>query len=247
MKETLKAIGSVVIGIAVILGIVLVAMLFIRGGVWLSEKLYPWLILLSGLSLAVSVLTLAPLAAFRETRGHAGLGFFIVSYVFGTTLWVWSLLLTYDLWGGVALFIGLFLGGIGVLPIALLATAFKGMWSMFGQLILVLVATYGTRTLGIHLVEKAEEQQYEDTYLLDKSVLPLKLIVSSWFLLPGLFLPYIGYFLIIPLIVCPIILCCSKARGARRHGQILLAVFILLFVFATLIGMVFPGLFPART
>lgn len=247
MKETLKAIGSVVVGIAVMVGIVLVAILLFRGGVWLSDKLYPWLILLSGLALAVSVLALAPLAAFRETRGHAGLGFFIVSYVFGATLWVWSLLLTYVLWGGAALFIGLFLGGIGVLPIALLATAFKGMWSMFGQLILVLVATYGTRTLGIHLVQRAEEQQYEDTYLLDEPVLPLKLIVSSWLLLPGLFLPYIGYFLIIPLIVCPIILCCSKARRARRHGQILLAVFVLLFVSATLIGWFFPDWFPART
>ena len=245
MKETLKAIGSVVVWIAVMVGVALVAMLLIRGGVWLSDKIYPWLILLSELALAVSVLALAPLAAFRETRGHAGLGFFIVSYVFGTTLWVWSLLLTYVLWGGAALLIGLFLGGVGVLPIALLATAFKGMWSMFGQLILVLVATYATRAFGFNLIQKAEREN-EDTYVLDEPLLPLKLIVSSWFLLPGLFVPFIGYFFIIPLIVCPIILCCSKARRARRHGQILLAGLVLIFVAATLIGWFFPGWFPAR-
>src|SRR5438046_9731864 len=56
----------------------------------------------------------------------------IVSYVFGATLWVWSLLLTYTLWGGFWLFIGLFMAGVGVVPLAMIATFFKGMWAELG-------------------------------------------------------------------------------------------------------------------
>jgi hypothetical protein len=135
--------------------------MLIRGGVWLSDKLYPWLVGLSALAIAVSVFILLPLAVFKKTRGFSGMGFFIVSYVFGATLWVWSLLLTYVLWGGFALCLGLFLGGIGVLPIAMLATTFKGLWSLCGQLVVLAITTYATRVFGLYLSSKAEENTSE--------------------------------------------------------------------------------------
>ncbi len=244
--ETVKAIGGCAIWFAVMIGIVFVAGMLIRGGVWASDKIYPWLVVSSLVSLAVSILALLPLALFKETRGHSGLGFYIVSFVFGGTLWVWSLLLTYVLWGGVALFIGLILAGVGVLPIALLATATKGMWSMFGQLILGFVATYGTRSIGIYLMQRAEEEQYEDLYMIEDQPLPLKLIVTTWLLFASSFMGVIGYITIIPFLICSIILCCSKARRARRHGQILLLVFALLSVAAFCFGWFFPDLFPDK-
>jgi len=61
------------------------------------------------------------------------------------------------LMGGVAMVIGLFIAGIGVVPMAMLATALKTQWSITGQLILLTVFTYGSRLYGFHLAEKADE------------------------------------------------------------------------------------------
>ena len=161
MKENLKAIGSFIIGIAVLIGVAIVAMMLIRGGAWVSEMLYPWIAVLSSFAFVVCIFILLPLAAFKKTRVFSGTGFYIASYVFGVSLWVWSLLLTYFLWGGFALFVGLFLAGVGVLPIAMLATAFNGMWTQFGELVLTMVITYATRSFGYYLVSKAEENDRE--------------------------------------------------------------------------------------
>lgn len=160
MKEKFKNIGYALLGIGIFIGLILLAVFFIKGGLWLSEVLYPWLILISSIAFLICLLVLLPLAFFRKTRAFSGLGFFIASYTFGASLWVWAFLLTYMLWGGVALFIGLFLAGVGVVPIAMLATMFHGEWSVFGQLVLLLIVTFGSRMLGLYLSEKAEEQSY---------------------------------------------------------------------------------------
>ena len=66
-----------------------------------------------------------------------------------------GLLLTLDLWGGCAAVIGLFLLGIGVVPIAMLATLFNGMWIELGLLVLAVVLTFGLRILGAFLQDTA--------------------------------------------------------------------------------------------
>src|SRR5713101_2036406 len=98
MEQTLKWIGSAVIGVGIMIGLVVVAMLLLQGGVWLSAKLYPWLVGLTGFTFAVLVFVLLPNAVFSSVPKFAGSGMFIASYVFGATLWVWSLLVTYTLW-----------------------------------------------------------------------------------------------------------------------------------------------------
>jgi hypothetical protein len=73
MKEGLKTIGNFAIWIAVMVGVALVAMLLIRGGVWLSGKLYPWLISLSAIAIAVSVFILVKTQRPGTARPAAGL------------------------------------------------------------------------------------------------------------------------------------------------------------------------------
>jgi len=158
MKEKFKSFGSGLIGIGIFIGIVLIAAFFIRGGLWLSKTLYPWLTLISAIAIIVCIVILLPLALFRKTRGLSGVGIYFASFIFGASLWVWSFLITYTLWGATALFIGLFLAGVGIIPIAMLATIFSGEWSIFGQLVLLLVFTFGSRMLGLYLNEKTEEQ-----------------------------------------------------------------------------------------
>jgi len=110
--------------------------------------------LLCILALAFNIFILVPLALIPPTRPWAGLGFFISSYLFGLTAWFMGLLLTWILWGGCAVVIGLVILGIGVVPIAMLATLLNGMWLELGLLILAVVLTYGLRVLGMAITEE---------------------------------------------------------------------------------------------
>jgi len=100
------------------------------------------------------LLILLPAGIFKKIRPYAGIGLFISSYVFGLTLWLTGLLITYVLWGIWAVIIGLFILGIGVVPIAILATLFSGVWSMFGFLLFMVFVTFGTRVLGMTWAEE---------------------------------------------------------------------------------------------
>src|SRR2546428_1946588 len=113
MKTTLASIGTGALGIAILLALALIPVLLLQGGVWLSALLFPWLAAINALTLLVTLFVLLPNAVFSSTPRFAGSGMMIVSYVFGATLWVWSLLLTYTLWRGFWLFIGLFMAGGG--------------------------------------------------------------------------------------------------------------------------------------
>lgn len=159
MLEKFKSVGLIIAWIAIVIGVFLISWLFLYGSVWVSDKIYPWLVTGSGLALGVVIFLLLPLAFIRKTRAVSGIGIIVVSYIFGLTLWVFGLLLTYDLWGFIAVFIGLFMFGVGVIPMAMLATLFKGMWSTFGELVLLTVLTFGTRFAGAWIVSKAETEQ----------------------------------------------------------------------------------------
>jgi len=76
--------------------------------------------------------------------------------VFGATLWMEGLLLTLAIWGVGAVFIGLFLAGVGVVPIAMLATLIKGMWGPLIELVLLTIMTFGSRIGAMSLAESLE-------------------------------------------------------------------------------------------
>ena len=153
IQSIVKNVGIYALGIVILLAVLALPVILIVGGVWVGAIILPWLMLLSVLSLGVCIVILGPLALFRVTRPWAGLGYFIASYVFGLTGWFMGLLFTWILWGGFAVFIGLAFFGVGVVPFAILATLFKGIWDGFGLLILSVVLTYGLRVLGQYLME----------------------------------------------------------------------------------------------
>jgi len=164
MWERIKDLGWGILGIASLIIIVLLVGLFIHGGAWLSSKVYPIVTVIFGITFVIALIILTPISIFKKARGFAGKGIVISSYIFGFTLWVWSFLLTYALWGGLGIFIGLFLFGVGIVPIAMLATAFKGLWAIFGQLILLTILTFGSRFFGVFLIESYESSKAEHDY-----------------------------------------------------------------------------------
>lgn len=154
MRDKLKEAGNLLLGILILVAILAIPALFIVGAEWLSERLLPWFVLASFLAFAFLLLVLLPLAAFRRSRTFASVAILIVSYVFGATVWMEGLLLTMALWGTFAVVVGLFLAGVGVVPIAMLATLFKGMWARLAELVVLTVLTFGTRFLALWVGEK---------------------------------------------------------------------------------------------
>jgi len=157
MLDFLKSIGGFIMGIGILLGVIFLAMFFIKGGIWLGAMVLPWLSIVMWLVFVLDILIFLPLGIFKKTKGVSAFGFVLSSYVYGLTLWFWALLLTYLIWGTRAVFIGLFIAGIGVVPIAILATALNGQWAITGQIILLLVLTFGSRMLGFYFAERADE------------------------------------------------------------------------------------------
>lgn len=156
VKETFGAIGGFAIMLAIAAAGIAIATAFILGGVWVSKHLLPWLTVISLIVFAIVIFVLLPLAIPRATRGFSSVAILIASYIFGATLWMFGLLLTYFTWGIVAVIIGLVFLGVGVVPIALLATLFKGMWGPFFTLVLLAIATYGCRVGALSLAESVD-------------------------------------------------------------------------------------------
>src|SRR5438876_8829677 len=134
IKPAFQVLGGFGIFVGLLLVSFLVMFLFIQGGLWLSSVLYPILATISGLTLLFVIGVLLPNAFFSAVPKFAGSGMFMASLIFGACAWTWSFLLTYMLWGWSGLLLGLFLAGIGVVPLAMLATLYNAEWSIFGQL-----------------------------------------------------------------------------------------------------------------
>ena len=149
MGDLLKSIGGFILGVAIFIGVGIIAVFLIKGGIWLAAKVLPWLSIIMWFVFIFDVLFLLPLSFLKKRKVFSAIGFIISSYVYGLTLWFWGLLLTYVIWGGIAVFIGLFIAGVGVVPMAMIATAIDGQWAITGQLILLTVLTFCPITLDI--------------------------------------------------------------------------------------------------
>jgi hypothetical protein len=163
-SKTKEALGGV-LGCVVMIAVAVLAIFLIRGMVWASDKVMPWLNLASEILLGIAVLVLLPMSFFRKSRPLAGIGFYFGSYVFGLTLWAFSCLVCYYIWGYMALIIGLILAGIGVMPVAVIASLFTGHWSLLWSLIFQIVLTFGTRYLGMRLIHAADERRQAEAYV----------------------------------------------------------------------------------
>lgn len=127
----------------------------IEYSILLYEKFLP----VATLGLVVLIVILLPLAVFRKTRSFAGKGVVFFSFVIGVTTWLLGTAITFIAWGWPAVIIGILLGGVGVVPIAILASFIKiGAWEIGASLIVMSILVYASRWGGIIL----QSDQYED-------------------------------------------------------------------------------------
>lgn len=85
--------------------------------------------------------------------------FFFSSYLYGLLLFIYAFVITFFLWGWLGVIVGLFLGGIGIAPVAFVASLFSGEWHFLLSIILSATLVYGCRFLGIYLISKHEDRE----------------------------------------------------------------------------------------
>jgi hypothetical protein len=119
---------------------------------WISEatrSIYIFLLPFSLVPLAIAVLVFPPLAAWRKTRGGAGRAVVVVSYMVGATTWFLGAAVTFGSFGWIGLIIGLFIFGIGVVPLGIIGAFFKlGNGELGVSLCVMLVITLAARFAG---------------------------------------------------------------------------------------------------
>jgi len=137
--------------IVVIVGIFLTA-LYLLGAASVSARVMPIFSAITWIAFALDVLIFLPMAIPESTRRFSSIAILFSSYIFGLTLWMGSLLFCYMLWGLWATVFGLFWFGVGVVPIALLATLIEGRWAEFLTTLVLLSITlssyYGALSLA---------------------------------------------------------------------------------------------------
>jgi hypothetical protein len=159
-ESWLKKIRDSALGLIILVVVLSVPVVLLVGMVWVSDKIYPWILTASKYAVGICIFVLLPLCIFRKLRPWAGLGFFYASFVFGVMLWAYSCLFAFDVWGFGGLIIGLIFAGVGVVPVALLAALLHAQWWRSLDLVVGIVLTFGTRVLGAWLSEmKTEEQE----------------------------------------------------------------------------------------
>jgi hypothetical protein len=169
-ESRLKTLGlGALVPLGILAALALVALL-LRGMVWASEKALPWLTTSSEIALGICVFILLPLCISRRTRPWAGFGFYFASYLFGMCLFAFACIVDVQIWGYGGLAVGLVFAGIGVVPVAILATLLHAEWQWLLNLFISIIITFGARALGIWLTTPArgyEEPVFEEDIVIE--------------------------------------------------------------------------------
>jgi hypothetical protein len=152
----LNKLGGYALGTCVAIAFLALPIVFLMGAVWSSVHLLPLLIDMGWWVLGITVFIALPLAISRKMRGPVAPAIMYSSFFYGVTAWLIGFLLTYTHWGIFAVILGLFIIGIGVVPIGLLASAFHG-WDGFFPLLALVILTFGSRIVAIALASSADK------------------------------------------------------------------------------------------
>lgn len=171
--QALKSIGSILLGIAIFVGIVVVTILLFTLGAKVAFTIQPFINWLAGIVFAINLIALL-IAIIPSARGVSGVIIYLSSYVYGLGTWIFGLAVTLALWGWVAVIVGILIGGIGVVPVGLLAAIFHGRWDIFWTLLINLLLTYGARIIGMVLVSSAERRSQDNENEIASGVIDLE-------------------------------------------------------------------------
>jgi hypothetical protein len=175
LKDTAAGIGGCLLYLALAFGSLTLIILLLRGMGWVAVNVYPWAVFAAGIALFIVVPISLLLSIFEKSRHIGSIGLFISSYVVGLSIWIWSLIIAYSLAGTFWLIVGLIFGGIGVVPVALIAALFSREWSVAGQILMGAIVVYAMRWFSLFLEERLVREKaaesFVNEYLLEEAKL----------------------------------------------------------------------------
>lgn len=158
MTARMKDVGSVILGLAIMIGMIAIGIGLLTGAAAFSLWILEWTFPAFLITLLLSLLLVAPLSLIPPTRGISAVGFMIASFAFGAILWIWGMAYSYSVWGLFGVIVGLLLFGVGVVPVAMFAALVHGDWGNLGMFVATVVVTFGFRGLAGWLAKKADER-----------------------------------------------------------------------------------------
>ena len=153
--DTLSVIGGCAGLIAGCITIASVVLLFLRGFEWYSIVVVPWLIRAVPLLLPLDVL-LAVIALYRPVRKVTGALIFALSHIVFAVVWLMSLVMCYSTGKAFAVILGLCLGVIGVVPVALFGCFTHRYWSEFVMILLFTAFGIASRAAAFFILGRSE-------------------------------------------------------------------------------------------
>jgi hypothetical protein len=101
------------------------------------------------------IAVLLPASLLRRMHPLIGSTLKLSSWLIGGVCWWQSFIVTYRLLGLISVATGLLFAGVGVVPMALVASAAKGEWNIFGNLMITLNLTLAARVLARIIAKRA--------------------------------------------------------------------------------------------
>lgn len=148
----MKNLAQTALGFAFLAALLLIPVAAIFGLGWAARHL-PTLISAGWVVLFADVLILLPLSLSKRLRGFTGGAIIASAYLYGLITFLMSVVITWMLWGGWAVAAGVLFFGGTILPFALLAAMFKGMWNLVLMLVVLFGLTIGAGFVGVMLRE----------------------------------------------------------------------------------------------
>jgi hypothetical protein len=156
IKSKLTNVGGLLLGAVFLALLLLLLVMIIKGTGWIAVTVLPYLSVALQYAFGISLLVLLPLALIKRLRIVSVFGLGITAMLSGLHMWLISFLAVYSYWGIVGSLIGLAMGGVGVIPLAFIAAAFNGDWSITGDLAYNLGYTLGLFALTAWIASKLD-------------------------------------------------------------------------------------------
>jgi hypothetical protein len=138
VSEGIKSVGLAFALLIAVLAIALIFMLGVilfHGSMWLTNEVYPYVMKMLLYTFEVHLIAILPLSFIKKARRVLEIPLLAIVLVYGLALGTQSILTTYTHWGGLGVFIGLFMGGIGIIPAGIASSALNGSWFEAGLIV----------------------------------------------------------------------------------------------------------------
>ena len=163
VKDLLKGAGGLVVLIGVFAISIFLIVAFIKGAEYLAVTIEPFLAKMAWPLLVLCLLVFLPLSFFKKTRSFGLSALVVASFVFGILAWMIGFIATLYFWGVFWLVVGLFMAGIGVVPMGIVASFLNHRSDIAWSLLILLMVAYGMRFFSLWYEEKmATDPQLSD-------------------------------------------------------------------------------------